>query len=360
MFPIPIRSRPLYPETIPPPVSMSTVTHSSMLAHSRLKENQHIRRLILHIYADYDNCIGAYKMTHILSRDYGISISSARVYRLMRSMTLPKPSTVKPKRTPQKDSGECHDLLRRQFHQSAPNLVWVSDFTYLRVNRTWYFLCIVMDLFSRKIIGWSLSSKHDTALIIAAFHKAYQSRNISYGLIFHSDHGAEYTASSFRKLLDANNIVQSFSKKGCPFDNACCESFFIISSVTIAPPIRHNKVKIVGRTIHPSLPLFFLKDQCLRLRRDRIFLHQIMNNAQSARQLLIRWRRAEGKTNKRILFLAADGKVIRREDTNTTMLCLRLKIRPTASHRQRHPLEEAACIPRMCREDPLKDAIAIL
>ena len=148
------------------------------------------------------------------------------MYRLMRSMTLPKPSTVKPKRTPQKDSGECHDLLRRQFHQSAPNLVWVSDFTYLRVNRTWYFLCIVMDLFSRKIIGWSLSSKHDTALIIAAFHKAYQSRNISYGLIFHSDQGAEYTASSFRKLLDANNIVQSFSKKGCPFDNACCESFF--------------------------------------------------------------------------------------------------------------------------------------
>lgn len=83
-----------------------------------------------------------------------------------------------------------------------------------------------MDLFSRKIIGWSLSSKHDTALIIAAFHKAYQSRNISYGLIFHSDQGAEYTASSFRKLLDANNIVQSFSKKGYPFDNACCESFF--------------------------------------------------------------------------------------------------------------------------------------
>ena len=128
-------------------------------------------------------------MTHILSRDYGISISSGRVYRLMRSMTLPKPSTVKPKRNPQKDSGECHDLLRRQFHQSAPNLVWVSDFTYLRVNRTWYFLCIVMDLFSRKIIGWSLSAKHGTALIIAAFHKAYQSRNISYGLIFHSDQG---------------------------------------------------------------------------------------------------------------------------------------------------------------------------
>ena len=74
-------------------------------------------------------------MTHILSRDYGISISSGRVYRLMRSMTLPKPSSVKPKRNPQKDSGECHNLLRRQFHPSAPNLVWVSDFTYLRVNR---------------------------------------------------------------------------------------------------------------------------------------------------------------------------------------------------------------------------------
>jgi putative transposase len=83
-----------------------------------------------------------------------------------------------------------------------------------------------MDLFSRKIIGWHISSKHDADLTMHAFKKAYQKRNIQYGLIFHSDQGSEYTAFAFRKLLDSCNVVQSFSKKGYPFDNACCESFF--------------------------------------------------------------------------------------------------------------------------------------
>ena len=86
-----------------------------------------------------------------------------------------------------------------------------------------------MDIFSRKIISWNISSKPNADLVIQTFQKAYYSRNCPAGLMFHSDRGSQYTAFAFRKLLDELNVVQSFSKKGYPFDNACCESSSNIS-----------------------------------------------------------------------------------------------------------------------------------
>ena len=183
-------------------------------------------KVILQIYSDYDKCIGANKITYILGRDFGIHISVGRVYRLMNSMQLPKMSTVKPRRGKHTANGDCPDHLHQEFNQEAPNLVLASDFTYIKVNGKWYYLCIVMDLFSRKIIGWHLAGKHDVDLTLTAFRKDYASRDVRYGLIFHSDQGSEYTAFAFRNLMDSLNIVQSFSKKGYPFDNACCETFF--------------------------------------------------------------------------------------------------------------------------------------
>lgn len=136
-------------------------------------------------------------------------------------------ATDKPKhRSICRDNGECTNHLRQEFNQKSPNLVWASDFTYIKVNGKFCYLSIVMDLFSRKVIGWNLANKHNVELTINAFQKAYRSRNVQFGLIFHSDRGSEYTAFAFRKLLDSLNVVQSFSKKGYPFDNACCESFF--------------------------------------------------------------------------------------------------------------------------------------
>lgn len=145
----------------------------------------------------------------------------------MQAMQLPAMSTAKPHHhSKHKDNGECTNHLQQDFNQKAPNLVWTSDFTYIKAGGKWYYLCIVMDLFSRKVISWHISSKPDVDLVINAFKKAYSSRKSPYGLMFHSDRGSQYTAFAFRKLLDDLNVVQSFSKKGYPFDNACCESFF--------------------------------------------------------------------------------------------------------------------------------------
>ena len=83
-----------------------------------------------------------------------------------------------------------------------------------------------MNLFSRKVISWNISRKPDVELVMTAFKKAYDKRNQPAGLMFHSDRESQYTTFAFRQLLDTLNVVQAFSKKGYPFDNACCECFF--------------------------------------------------------------------------------------------------------------------------------------
>lgn len=183
--------------------------------------------LILRIHAEHSKRLGAYKIAYVLKRDYGINISVGRVQRLMKTLQLPQMSTAKPSGSAKhNDNGEYTDHLKRNFPLSAPNLVWASDITYLKAGGRWYYLCIIMDLFSRKVISWELSAKADARLVIDTFKKAYGKRDAPYGLMFHSDHGCQYTSFLFRRLLDSLNVVQSFSKKGCPFDSACCECFF--------------------------------------------------------------------------------------------------------------------------------------
>ena len=190
--------------------------------------NQTIRKYILRIYTDYDNSLGAYKIRRVLERDYGIHISLGRVYRLMNSMNLPKRSTEKRKRTsPWKDNGPCTNHLHQQFNPATPNSVWASDFTYIKVHGFFHYLCVVIDLFSRKVVGWSLSNHHDVDLTTKAFEKAYSDRGEPEYVMFHSDQGSEYTAFSFRQTLERCHAIQSFSRKGYPYDNACCESFFM-------------------------------------------------------------------------------------------------------------------------------------
>lgn len=171
--------------------------------------------------------LGAYKIQYLLSCDYCINISIGRVYRLMNSLNLPRISTRKPSKSkyiaPLSDSD---NILKQSFKQNAPNLVWCSDITYLRVQNRFYYLCVVIDLFSRKVIANNLSSKADSQLVIKTFYDAYVKRNCPKGLMFHSDRGVQYTSMTFRKVLDNCHVVQSFSKKGHPYDNAVAECFF--------------------------------------------------------------------------------------------------------------------------------------
>ena len=103
--------------------------------------------------------------------------------------------------------------------------LWTEP-TYLKAGGRTYYLCVILDLFARKVIAYRLSSRIDKHPAIQTLHDAVASRSIKSGLIFHSDRGSQYTSFDFRKELDALNIIQSFSKKGHPYDNAVMECFF--------------------------------------------------------------------------------------------------------------------------------------
>ena len=195
---------------------------------NRDKENRLIRTCILEIYSTSNKRLGAEKTNICLKRDYRINISNGRVYRLMKAMNLPKMSTIKPFRHKSKTSsdGECKNILKQKFDQTEPNKVWVCDFTYIRACGRYYYLCAIVDLFSRKVIAYKVSNKIDTQLAIDTVNLAVAARGKSTGVIFHSDRGSQFTSSTFRKHLDNLNIIQSFSAKGYPYDNAVIECFF--------------------------------------------------------------------------------------------------------------------------------------
>ena len=174
----------------------------------------------------YKKRLGAYKITYILHRDFNIDISVGRTYRLLKTLNLPTLSTKKPTYSHYSDNINYQNHLNQHFNQNSPNLVWVSDITYIKVCNKWVYLCIIIDLFSRKPIAWATSNKPDSNLTVKTLHIALKNRNYPKGLMFHSDRGSQYTSFSFRNELDKYNITQSFSKKGYPYDNAVCECFF--------------------------------------------------------------------------------------------------------------------------------------
>lgn len=167
-------------------------------------------------------------MTLCLAREYCITISEGRVYRLMKQMKLPKMSTIKPPKVAasKEESSVCQNLLCQRFDQKAPNLVWVCDFTYVKVGRTFHYICTILDLYARKVIACRVARKIDRFLAINTLHDAVRVRGVSKGVMFHTDQGSQFTSRDFRKEIDQLGMIQSFSAKGHPYDNAVMECFF--------------------------------------------------------------------------------------------------------------------------------------
>ncbi len=128
-----------------------------------------------------------------------------------------------------KAEGETHiapNLLERKFEPEAINRVWAGDITYVRSKQGWSYLAIVIDLYSRRIVGWAFDIQADTELVIQALQHAYRSRQPGAGLMFHSDQGCQYTSARFVDDLKNAGIVQSMSRRGNCWDNAVVERFF--------------------------------------------------------------------------------------------------------------------------------------
>lgn len=188
--------------------------------------DQKLRVLIKELYLKNKKRIGANKIRESLKMQ-GLQVSYKKVRQIMKELNIekrdePKKVTWIPK---PKTNDSCKNLLNRQFTQKAPNLVWVSDITEIKINNKPVYLCAIMDLYSKKIIAHQVSRKNNTRLTILTLKKAIANRK-TVPNIFHSDRGSNYTARKFQKLLIKHNISQSFSAPGYPFDNAVIESFF--------------------------------------------------------------------------------------------------------------------------------------
>jgi len=118
------------------------------------------------------------------------------------------------------------DVVSRRFKPNRPNAIWASDITYLWTGEGWMYLATVMDLYSRRIVGWAAREYMTKDLVIEAMSAAIQLRRPHPGLIHHSDRGTQYASTEYRKLLDDHGIIGSMSDKGDCWDNACAESFF--------------------------------------------------------------------------------------------------------------------------------------
>jgi len=118
------------------------------------------------------------------------------------------------------------NLLDRQFTVAEPDCVYVSDITYIWTTEGWLYLAVILDLFSRQVVGWSLSNRITKKLVMDAFRMAIWRRRPTTGLIFHSDRGSQYCSNDFQKMLKINGVKSSMSRKGNCWDNAVAESFF--------------------------------------------------------------------------------------------------------------------------------------
>ena len=118
------------------------------------------------------------------------------------------------------------NILNQEFNPRKPNEVWVSDVTYFKFNNKTFYICVIIDLFARKVIACKISLKNSTQLTKLTFKKAYESRNTDGELLFHSDNGSNYISKTFMGYLKDLGVKQSFSRKHLPYDNSVCESFF--------------------------------------------------------------------------------------------------------------------------------------
>jgi len=165
---------------------------------------------------------------HVELRDQGIACARKRVARLMREQELfakrPRHRTITTKSEP--DAQVAPNLLERNFSAEQPNTKWVADTTYIWTAEGWLYLAVVLDLFSRMVVGWSMAAIQDASLVVQALRMAIARRRPQAGLLHHSDRGSTYTSESYQALLQQKSIIASMSRTADCYDNAAMESFF--------------------------------------------------------------------------------------------------------------------------------------
>ncbi|EPG4211637.1 IS3 family transposase [Klebsiella variicola] len=172
-------------------------------------------------------CVYGYRKIHLDLRDSGQQCGVNRVWRLMKRVGIKAQVGY---RSPRARKGEASivspNRLQRQFNPDAPDERWVTDITYIRTHEGWLYLAVVVDLFSRKIIGWSMQSRMTKDIVLNALLMAVWRRNPQKQVLVHSDQGSQYTIHEWQSFLKSHGLEGSMSRRGNCHDNAVAESFF--------------------------------------------------------------------------------------------------------------------------------------
>jgi putative transposase len=209
------------------------VERSGFYAWCSREESDHAvddRRLAVEVRAAFEESkrrYGSPRVFRVLTRK-GVKVGRHRVARLMREQQL----RARRRRRFVATTDSKHamptppNLLKREFETKKPDRVWAGDVTYLPTGEGWLFLAVLLDLYSRRVVGWALSEHNDEALTLSALEMALDQRRPPSGLIHHSDRGTTYASGEYRDVLAQHRIVCSMSRKGDCWDNAVVESFF--------------------------------------------------------------------------------------------------------------------------------------
>lgn len=224
----------------------------------RQLDNQRLDAEIREIYDGSKGRYGSPKITQEL-RDRGRRVGKNRVARRMRKAGLR--SKVRRKYRVTTDSKHnfpvAPNLLERDFSAPVPDKVWVSDITYLATKTGWLYLTVIIDLFSRIVVGWALSSSLSHEMVVVALKRAISRRGPKKGLVFHSDRGVQYACNDFRKELSKHEFIQSMSRKGDCWDNAVAESFFGIMKTELVYHQRYEGHQDTLQSIFEYIEVFY-------------------------------------------------------------------------------------------------------
>lgn len=193
----------------------------------RVTEREHLLAFLL-AEAKRQSGVPGYRKLWQAAVNAGFASGKNRVQRLLqgagyRSVRAPRPGY----RRPQPGLPTLPNLLNREFDVSKPNQVWVSDITQVRCDEGWWYLAVVMDLYSRRIVGWADGPINDSYLVERALEAAWDTRQPSGDdMLFHSDQGAQYRSEAVMRWLTKRGVTLSMSRRGNCWDNACAESFF--------------------------------------------------------------------------------------------------------------------------------------
>ncbi|GHO97563.1 transposase [Reticulibacter mediterranei] len=193
----------------------------------RKREDAHLTEEIRQGFAAHQGRYGSPRL-QVELRDQGRQVSRKRVARLMREAGLCAKRRRRRVLTTRRDATHpvAPNTLNREFTATEPNKKWVSDITYIPTKQGWLYLAVILDLYSRTVVGWSMSGTCDEELVERALNLALARRQAFAGLLHHSDRGSQYTSRAYRTRLEQVGMVVSMSRKGNCWDNAVIESFF--------------------------------------------------------------------------------------------------------------------------------------